>query len=572
MIMTSPVHVGRALESLRNSDFDTLSALGEVVDNSIQANAKNIRIRVSQTKIRKNKYDLTEIAFADDGDGMDKDTLGKCLQLGFSARYNDRKGIGRFGVGMTLGAVTQCTRIEVYSKPRGGAWNFTYIDLAEMKDVEDPIIPDPTPAEVPRNYADLVDDYGTLVVWKNLDREDAKIDDMVVWLGRTYRKFIGKEVIDDDNRVVENPNRRRIFIDDGETNREISALDPLYVTKTEYSQEVTALETPIVLEELVSEIDSPDVKPTEPKKITIRMSLLPAAWRPRAQYSGNSKENMARKVPHNEGISILRNDREVFYGHIPYYRIRDTTSSHNKGFLDMDRFWGCEISFDADMDHWFSIKNIKVGARPIPDLREQIEDTINDTILDFRKDIRKVWNSEKAKEREDTSGALSQTGDSEEAMKKSSPSSSPASKNDIDKIIKDVGNIKQGVTDKLKDKLAKYPVVIYREHNMDARGDFMDILNRAGKIVVKINMKHPFFERFFDLQEQISKNPPQTKADLETFTQSLETALEIFVGSFAQAKKDLNTESDEAAKSAIDKLEHNWTYYLKKNASDTLET
>ena len=29
-----------ALDSLRSSDFDTLSAYGEVIDNSIQANAK----------------------------------------------------------------------------------------------------------------------------------------------------------------------------------------------------------------------------------------------------------------------------------------------------------------------------------------------------------------------------------------------------------------------------------------------------------------------------------------------------------------------------------------------------
>jgi hypothetical protein len=36
--------VGRALESLRNSDFDTLSAIGEVIDNSIEAKTKKIHI------------------------------------------------------------------------------------------------------------------------------------------------------------------------------------------------------------------------------------------------------------------------------------------------------------------------------------------------------------------------------------------------------------------------------------------------------------------------------------------------------------------------------------------------
>jgi len=39
-----PFAAGNTLESLRDSDFDSCSAYGEVVDNSIQAEAENIRI------------------------------------------------------------------------------------------------------------------------------------------------------------------------------------------------------------------------------------------------------------------------------------------------------------------------------------------------------------------------------------------------------------------------------------------------------------------------------------------------------------------------------------------------
>ena len=70
--------------------------------------------------------------------GMDKQILHNCMQLGYSERYNDRKGIGRFGV-MTLGAYLN-VRIEVYSKPQGGEWNFTYLDLEEMKNIENAVI------------------------------------------------------------------------------------------------------------------------------------------------------------------------------------------------------------------------------------------------------------------------------------------------------------------------------------------------------------------------------------------------------------------------------------------------
>src|SRR5260221_716094 len=120
----------RALESLRNSDFDAYSAFGEVIDNSIQANAKRIDIKVIYTPRSGRSFEpITKIGFADDGHGMDPEILHRCLQLGYSSRYNDRSGIGRFGVGMTLGAINQCERVEVYSKIPSGNWYMTYIDL-----------------------------------------------------------------------------------------------------------------------------------------------------------------------------------------------------------------------------------------------------------------------------------------------------------------------------------------------------------------------------------------------------------------------------------------------------------
>ena len=53
---------------------------------------------------------------------MNEQTLARCLQLGYSERFNDRNGIGRFGVGFTLGSLHQCKDIEVYSKQAGGDW------------------------------------------------------------------------------------------------------------------------------------------------------------------------------------------------------------------------------------------------------------------------------------------------------------------------------------------------------------------------------------------------------------------------------------------------------------------
>ena len=54
---------------------------------------------------------------------MSFDVIKKCLVLGYSERYGDRKGIGRFGVGFTLGSHHECKTIEVYSKTKDSEWH-----------------------------------------------------------------------------------------------------------------------------------------------------------------------------------------------------------------------------------------------------------------------------------------------------------------------------------------------------------------------------------------------------------------------------------------------------------------
>lgn len=573
MIMTSPVHVGRALESLRNSNFNTVSAIGEVIDNALEADAENIRIKIKKIKIRKNVEDLIEIAFADDGKGMNKEILGKCLQLGFSERYNSRKGIGRFGVGMTLGAVTQCTRIEVYSKPVGGGWNFTYLDLDEMKDSEDPTIPEPRGTEVPREYADIVGETGTLVIWKNWDREDAEISAMIEWIGRTYRKFIGEETIHGE-KIVKNDNRKHVFLDDGETSTEISSFDPLFVTKTTYNSEVAELDAPIVLEEEIHQFDKPPEKPSGHGSIVIRMALLPESWR-KTRGTGNSTENRKRLVPNNEGVSILRNGREVFYGHLPYYAIRDKISSHYKGFIDLDRFWGCEIEFDAVLDHWFSVKNIKVGAKPVKDLREKIQIKINPTIHAFRKEIRATWETSTDKERESTGGEISDCDNAEEIVKMNNPSS-VASPSDIDELIKDTAKIKEETKKKIVEKLGDNPLVFVKSYQMDERGNFIDIVHRGGRTILTLNMRHAYFRKSDEMTKQLkdmseTSDNENVKKIIDNTLKEIDTNGMLLLASFTMAQNEFNKDQEQLTGDVIDKLVRNWTFELDRNVKKTLD-
>ncbi len=78
---------GTALLSLRKSDFDAYGAIGEVVDNSSQAESENLKIPIDYFPASREEA-VSKIAFGDDGTGMLKDILHRCLQLGYSTRFN----------------------------------------------------------------------------------------------------------------------------------------------------------------------------------------------------------------------------------------------------------------------------------------------------------------------------------------------------------------------------------------------------------------------------------------------------------------------------------------------------
>ena len=113
-----------AYQSLRESGFDFSTAIGELIDNSVQAKANRIDIIPKIEKIEDGGKQrtisiITQVVVVDNGDGMDAETLNKCPQLGFSTRYNDRTGLGRFGVGATYASISQCIRTTFCSRPKG---------------------------------------------------------------------------------------------------------------------------------------------------------------------------------------------------------------------------------------------------------------------------------------------------------------------------------------------------------------------------------------------------------------------------------------------------------------------
>ena len=120
--------------------------------------------------------------------------LEKCLSNGFSSRYNNRDGIGRFGVGMTKAFLNQCLICEVYSKTKDGEWHFTFSDIQPSNKNKNQI-PKPIKKNPPKEYTKFSEGKsGTIIIWKEHDKFEGSleklIDEFKIWTGRTYRKFI----------------------------------------------------------------------------------------------------------------------------------------------------------------------------------------------------------------------------------------------------------------------------------------------------------------------------------------------------------------------------------------------
>ena len=372
------LELGTAYQSLRESGFDFSTAIGELIDNSIQANAKRIEIipKIEEKKLEGVEGSvsvITQVSVVDDGDGMDEETLNGCPQLGFSTRYNDREGLGRFGVGATYASISQCKRTIFCSRPKGkGDFIATYIDLDEIAGNTQTDIPKPSKSYLPDNLKDISsDDSSTIVVWDECDRlqsdangkpiqADEHLKELKNWVARAYRYVIwaGVEIYIKEEKVV--------------------AYDPLYLNteQTEFPND------PCAIEKLSESFEW--LVPNSPGKtslISVKLTLLPEEWRTK-QGDGGRPPAKERRIPENQGISILRHHREVAFGNFhPMVPSQE----------DIDRWWGCEINFEPELDECWEVRNIKRGARPIKELRDKLKELLTHKIHALRKEVQNYW-------------------------------------------------------------------------------------------------------------------------------------------------------------------------------------
>ena len=487
----------KALTSLRASGHDYRSAVGEVFDNSLQAGANNIRLQLFTEKRvvgkNKNRTEVVErLAVGDDGDGMDANVLHHALQLGYSTRYNDRTGMGRFGVGAKLGGISQARRIELYSRQSSASpWLYTYIDLDEIHVGSMRTIPVPTIAVLPGELAHLVGpEHGTLVVWSKADRlaerdsggarqAQTVESDLVSYTARTFRKFLdgGKNLY--VNGTLVKPH------------------DPLFqMTSTRFHEGADPDPTATVLMDETFEWPLPN-DPANTAPVRVTMTLLPQKFRQRktpTDRPGGSPEAKARRIQENEGISILRAGREIFFGYL--VGVQPAIEK-----VDIDRWWGAEISFPPELDECFQVRNVKKGAEPVNGLRDKLHDLMFKTVRSARVQIQSSWDVEDADHQREH-GVHAEAEDVAAKTRDLSPQ--PRAGHDTpetereQKIQEAAEALTKDHPEKLEDvkeQIKKRPVTLVPA--TWPGNELFEIEHLGSTAIVRINMRHPFYKEVY---------------------------------------------------------------------------
>ena len=165
------------LSSLRSVGYNEETAIADIIDNCISAQAHEINIRFDWEKKR--------IVISDDGFGMSETELVENMRIGSSdpSRIRDEADLGRFGMGLKTAAFSLGKKLTVVTKSDFAISNASW-DLDQIPEIGwNLIIRDESQIS---EFSSQMGDHGTIVVIENLDRV-IDIDDEKKAKNKFYR-------------------------------------------------------------------------------------------------------------------------------------------------------------------------------------------------------------------------------------------------------------------------------------------------------------------------------------------------------------------------------------------------
>lgn len=154
-----PPRPQRLAEIIGGTGHTLSSAVADIVDNSIGADATEIDITFSELNGGHGRW----LSVVDNGWGMTEAELDEAMTLGSEVSY-DENSLGKFGYGLKGASWSQARVFTVVSRKRGGATAHLTWDKSNLGDW----LATNEPLEAWEAEATRLDEQGTAVLWKDM--------------------------------------------------------------------------------------------------------------------------------------------------------------------------------------------------------------------------------------------------------------------------------------------------------------------------------------------------------------------------------------------------------------------
>lgn len=583
--MAEIVDLRHMADAIRNTGYKDLdSAVAEIVDNSIEANANDIFIILcEETNERKGRKVVNEIGFLDNGSGMNDKILEKCLGIGSSTRQ-ERKGIGRFGVGLPQASLYASPCVEVYSWQNGVENSKkVFLDTEKMSKGEQVEIEPPVACKLPKPYSEFITyktqeknyDFsknGTLVVWKKCDNLNPRSrlaikDTLQESLGQKFRYFIHNKTCeirifceqDRDIKGIVYPNDPLFLMDDNCILGNPDFPDKAFHC---YDSEKTNLEP--VFEPYKANGNNTGIVPLSirfmdkkgeehTENVEIKFSIVKSKFYDATAFPGGKNPGsypIGKHAKKLEGISVVRAGREIDFRKFDFFE-NVNEPQH--------RWWGCEISFSPALDEAFKVANNKQYVElkktqekefqdddELPSVWEQLNKIIKPTIDDMYKqneNIRERMRSSSMAESvfssasEDTIDSVEENNTEDSISENIKNNSDPAELVEKVKEVLEENNVIENPTDEDAKQWLKMKLKFIYKAQI-GQSNFFSMDFSLGNVTVYINTNHEFYKTY--LSKAISDA-------------SFKTAFELLLASYAKSVDDLRHQQKEN-----DRLHSKW--------------
>ncbi|MFZ5923952.1 MAG: ATP-binding protein [Bacillota bacterium] len=428
----------KLLQSMRYLGYDEKSAICDIIDNSLDAEASSIRLYVEKVD-----GDFC-IEVVDDGCGMSTEVLDQAVRFGSLTSRSLSTDLGRFGMGLTTAALSLGRRLHVITRAKGSPILSVITDVDDMSATNSfrrtrfGVAP-PEDEEFFRRM--LGDSTGTVVRITKADGFTRQYvgafqKDIIKHLGEVYRYFLR-------NSVVITVNDHRVEVN-----------DPLWLDhpKTEeWSHDSFELKFTDATGREVSEL------------VRIRTVILPD--------HGSRAEN--RKRGYNierAGFYVLRNNRQI-------------AAAQSLGIMprhpDFIRF-RAEMFITGALDEVMGIEFTKRDIKPNQSIKDQLREYLVGDLKSVRKRTRET--------EPDAPGDLDHSAAERHITSLSKLLLKP--KANVSVLEETAGNPLDQASAKL-DAICKF------EHrHMSASGPIYEAEQRGKTIYCYWNVDHPFYETF----------------------------------------------------------------------------